>query len=160
MLYMDKTIITPIEWSAPEYTHKARTNDWYWSIGLVALVGMVGALWFHNYIFAIFILVSGVCLILFTLRLPQEVTFVVKETGIGIAREDHPWSEIKGFKIKTDTPYSKLLLLTSKKFLPIYTVPFPPEKSQEIEEFLLKFIQVIEELDESPSMVFMEKLGF
>lgn len=156
---MDEIVITPIEWSAPEYTHKVHTMDWYWSIGLVALAGAVVAIWFHSYIFGIFILISGACLILFTMREPQIMTFSVKTEGLGLGKDTHTWKEVKGFHIKPSAPYSKLLILTSKKFLPVYTIPFPSEISSQLRETLEKVTPNIE-LQESNSMIFMEKIGF
>lgn len=156
---MEEIVITPIEWSAPEYNHKKRSNDWLWSIGLTALVGAVLAVWFHNYVFAIFILISGACLILFTIREPQSITFVVKTEGITIGKDEHIWKDIKGFDIKKGEPYHKLLIMTSKKFLPIYTIPFPSDLSSQLKEALNKVTPKID-LEESRSMVFMEKLGF
>lgn len=156
---MEETVIDTIEWSAPEYTHKERTMDWYWTIGLIALVGAIVAIWFHSYVFGIFILISGACLILFTMREPQIMNFSIKTEGLEIGKDKHTWKEIKGFHIKQSTPYSKLLVMTSKKFLPIYTIPFPPEISSHLREEIEKVTPNIE-LQESNSMLFAEKIGF
>ncbi len=156
---MEEIVINPIEWSAPEYSHKERTMDWFWSIGLIALVGAIIAIWFGNYIFAIFILISGACLILFTLRHPQEITFSVKTEGLTIGKDSYEWKTIKGFHIKRGNPDGKLLILTSKHFLPIYTIPLPENLIQEVGDSLLKIIPNID-LEESRSVLFMEKIGF
>lgn len=156
---MEEIHITPLSWSAPEYSHKTRSIDWFWSIGLVALVGAITAAWFHNYIFAIFILISGACLILFTLRAPHIFTFTIDENGITLEKETYPWKDIKGFSTKQGDPYNKLLILTSKKFLPVYTIPFPSEITTELRESLMKATKNIE-LEESHSVLFMEKIGF
>jgi len=159
---MEEILIRKIQWSTPEYNHKKRTADWFWTIGLVAVIGAGIAIWLHNYVFAIFILVSGACLILFTLREPQDINFSIQTEGFYISKEEHEWKEVKGFHIKAPkkgSPYSKLLILTSKKFLPIYTIPFPTDLTTDIREALDQVSENIE-LEESQSMVFMEKLGF
>lgn len=156
---MEEITLDPIVWSAPEYTHKERSMDWFWTIGLVSLVGALVALWFHNYIFSLFILISGASLILFTLRAPHIFTFTVNTQGITIEKETYTWKDIQGFTIKKSEPSSKLLILTSKKFLPVYTLPFPSEITQTLRESLLKVSKPIE-LEESHSMLFMEKIGF
>jgi len=158
---MEEIKINTIEWSAPEYSHKDRSNDWFWTIGLISVIGCVFAIWFHNYIFAIFILISGFCLIMFTVRPPQEVKFIIESKGLTMGRDSHPWKDIKSFNIKnneSDT-YAKLLIETSKHFLPIYTIPLPKEKANEAKEALLK-VTKRSEIEESQSMLFMEKLGF
>lgn len=158
---MDEIIIDTIEWSAPEYSHKERDNDWFWTIGLITIIACGITIWLHNYVFAIFILLSGFCLVMFTMRPPQEVTFIIETKGLTMGRELHEWKKIKSFNInkKITGDYSKLLIETSKHFLPIYTLPFPKELENNIKENLLKVIPR-SEIHESQSMAFAEKLGF
>ena len=156
---MEEILFTPIEWQAPEYTHKERSADWFWTIGLVALVGALLAIWFHNFVFAIFILISGACLIMFTLRPPEIVTFVVKTESLMIGKDEYLWKKIKGFTIKSGSPYGKLIVLTSKKFLPVYTIPFPPTLADQLRDALPKVTEALD-LQESQSMAFAERIGF
>lgn len=151
--------IERIEWQAPEYTHKERSTDWFWSIGLGALALCIGAVWFHNYVFAIFILISGASLIMFTLRHPQIMTFAIDKEGLIIDKEVHPWNKVKGFRIKDDGIYPKLLVLTAKQFMPMYTIPLVPNIVADVKDTLLKIIPETE-IEESRSTLFMEKIGF
>ncbi len=155
-------IFQTITWSTPEYTHKERSVDFFWTIGLITLVVMVFTLWFHNYLFAVFILVSGACLFLFTIRPPQEITFKIESEKISIGRDSYEWGNIRGFTIKKKKNgelYAKLLIKTSRYFLPVFTIPMPEELTDEVRTALLKVSTPIE-LEESPSMQFMEKIGF
>ena len=157
---MEEIIIEKIEWSAPEYNHKERSPDWLWSIGLVTLVTLVVAIWFKNYLFALFLLISGACLILFTIRHPRIISFSVDTNGLTIGKDKYPWKDLKGFNIKKDDTSPKLLIETKKYFLPVYTLPIPTDKVQELRTSFLKVLPNNETLDESASMQFMEKLGF
>lgn len=158
---MDEIKINTIEWSAPEYTHKERSNDWFWAIGLVTLIACGIAIWLHNYVFSIFLFISGVTLIMFTLRHPQDVTYIIETDGLTMGKDLHTWKSIKSFNIKKNDSddYAKLMIETSKYFLPIYTIPLPKDMIDSTKETLLKVIPR-SEIDESKSMVFMEKLGF
>ncbi len=158
---MDEIKLNTIEWSAPEYSHKERDNDWFWTIGLITIIAFGIAIWLHNYIFAIFIFLCGATLIMFTMRPPQIATFTIETSGLTMGRDKHTWKSVKSFNIinKDSDEYAKLLIETSKHFLPIYTLPFPKEKQNEIKENLLKVIPR-SEINESQSMLFMEKLGF
>ncbi|MFA6515156.1 MAG: hypothetical protein WCT42_02740 [Candidatus Paceibacterota bacterium] len=158
---MDEIIINTIKWSAPEYNHKERGNDWFWALGLITIVACGIAIWLHNYVFAIFLLISGGCLIMFTLRHPQDANFIIETKGLTMGKDFHTWKSIKSFNVKNNEadPYGKLLIETSKHFLPIYTIPFPKELESQIKETLLKVLPRTE-IDESKSMVFAEKLGF
>lgn len=158
---MNEIKIDTIEWSAPEYSHKERTNDWFWAIGLITIIACGITIWLHNYIFAIFIFISGSTLIMFTMREPEEVTFIIENSGMTLGRELHEWNKIKSFNIKNNEKdiYAKLLIETTKHFLPIYTLPLPKDKVNEVKETLQKIIPQ-SEIQESQSMLFMEKLGF
>ncbi len=158
---MEEIKINEIEWSVPEYSHKERNNDWFWTIGLVTLVACGIAIWFHNFVFAIFLLISGGCLIMFTMRPPQDVTYIIETKGLSMGKDLHEWKKIKSFNIKNEEKdaMAKLLIETSKHFLPIYTIPLPKENVEKVKETLLK-VTTRSEINESQSMLFMEKLGF
>ena len=158
---MDEIIINTIEWQAPEYSHKERDNDWFWTIGLITIVACGIAVWLHNYVFAVFLLISGASLILFTFRPPHDVTYKIETKGLTMGKDLYEWKVIKSFNIKKNEKdiYDKLMVETSKYFLPIYTIPLPKELMSEVKENILKVIPR-SEIDESKSMVFMEKLGF
>lgn len=155
---MDEITLETITWSAPEYTHKEQSVDFFWSIGIVTIIVCGLALWFNNYLFAVFILVAGASLVLFTIRPPQEMSYVIQTEGLSINKDLHTWKSIKGFAIKKNKPYAKLLVQTNKYFLPVFTIPLPQELLEEVRESLTKVIPAIE-LEESRSMQFMEKIG-
>lgn len=157
---MEEINLNKIEWSAPEYDHEEKSNDWFWTIGLITLVSVIISLWLSNYIFAIFLAISGASLILFTLRHPQEVTYTIENEGLSMGKDKYEWKNIKSFYIiKKNKDNSKLLIETNKYFLPVYTIPMPTELTYEVKENLLKVLPS-KELGESKSMLFMEKLGF
>lgn len=157
---MEKIILDTITWSTPEYSHKERSNDWFWTIGLIAVVGCGIALWFHNYIFAIFIILAGASLIMFNIRKPEEITFTIETEGLTMGREAYPWKNIKSFNIKEkdSDEYAKLLIETKKHFLPIYTIILPKEMVEQVKKNLIKVIPA-SEINESQSMIFAEKIG-
>jgi len=158
---MNEIILETISWSAPEYSHEEKGNDWFWSIGVITIVAFGIALWFHSYIFAIFLLLAGASLILFTLRHPSEVTYIIETKGLTMGRDFYEWSKIKSFNFKKidDQNYDKLLIETTKYFLPVYTIPIHKGKEDQVKKNLILLIPK-SEIQESPSMAFAEKLGF
>ena len=156
---MDEIILDKIEWSAPEYKHKEKSVDFLWTIGVIAIVLSGGAIWLHNYLFAVFVLISGASLILFSVRHPDEVHFIIETSGITLGKDKYPWKKIKGFHIKKEEDYAVLLIELNKYLLPIYTIPIESDQIPATRESLLKVIPNIE-LAESKSMKFMEKIGF
>ena len=157
---MDEIIINKIEWSTLEHEHKEHSIDWFWTIGLITLISCGASLWFGNYLFSIFIFISGISLILVSVRHPQEMNFIMETKGLTMGRNYFEWKEIKGFNIIKNEENDKLLIQTSKYFLPVYTISIPKNLTEEIKESLLKIVPSSNEIKEYPSMQFMEKLGF
>ncbi len=156
---MEEIILDKIEWSAPEYKHEEKSMDFIWTIGLASIVACIIAIWLHNYLFSIFIFISGCSLILFSIRHPQEITFSIETDGFSMGKDTYTWKKIKGFNIKKENNNVNLLIELDKYLLPVYTVPLPLELVEKIRESLIKVIPNIE-LEESKSMKFVEKIGF
>lgn len=157
---MDEIIINKIEWSTLEHEHKEHSVDWFWAIGLITIISCVISIWLSNYLFSIFILISGASLILVSIRHPQEMTFIIETKGLTMGRNSFLWKDIKGFNIIRGEENDKLLIQTTKYFLPVYTISIPKNLTEEIKVSLLKIIPSNSEIKESPSMQFVEKLGF
>lgn len=155
----EEETINKIEWTALEYNHKEHSVDWYWAIGLITLALIISTVWMKSYLFAFFIFISGISLVFFSLRHPQEVTFLIEKGGLRMGRDKYSWEKIKGFNIVKRDEQNKLLIEIDKYFLPVYTIPIPDELVAEIKESLLKIKPVLS-LEESKSMQFVEKLGF
>ena len=156
---MEEIILEKIEWQAPEYKHKNKSVDFIWTIGLVALVMLGLAIWQANYVFAVFIFISGCTLILFSIREPDNINFVIETSGLSLGKDKYEWKKIKGFHVKKENNEAILLIEINKYFLPVYTISLPIELADTVKESLMKVTLNIE-LEESKSMKFMEKLGF
>jgi hypothetical protein len=76
-----------------------------------------------------------------------------------LGRDKYSWKKIEGFHIKKHHPYDKLMVVTTNRFLPLYTIPLPTDLTNEVKETLILVIPNIE-MEESQSTLFMEKLGF
>ena len=155
----EEITINKIEWKALEYNHKEHSVDWYWAVGLITLVICAVAIWTKSYLFGVFILIAGASLALFNIRHPQEFDVSIETSGLIMGKDKYEWKSIKSFNIKKSENTSKLLIETSKHFLPVYTIPIPNELIPEVKESLLKVLPM-SDLNESQSLQFMEKLGF
>lgn len=158
---MKEKKIETINWIAPEYLHKEHSNDWFWTIGLVAIAGTIAAIWFESYVFAIFIFISGVSLIMFTVKQPRIFEFKIDDNGLMVNKEEFPWKNLKSFNTKEieGGDFDKLLIETNKSFLPIYTFFTPKEITDQIKKELSKVIKK-SDIDESRTIQFAEKMGF
>jgi len=154
----EKIILETITWSAPEYLHAPKSNDWLWTIGIVAVVGAVLAFWLKNPLFGIFILLSATVLIMFRVRVPKDISYEINSDGLKMQSKLIPFKKVKGFTIKDEYPNAKLLIEINTNFLPIQSIPIPQELARKIDTELKKIIPVLE-LNESQLIQFADKLG-
>ncbi|MEA3399404.1 MAG: hypothetical protein U9R00_02745 [Patescibacteria group bacterium] len=155
----EKIDIKNIKWLAPEYNHIEKSNDWLWAIGLIALILAIISFWRGNALFGIFILLAGTVLIMFSVRKPQEVEFEINDKEIKVGDKMYFYQKITGFTIEEDEPYNKLIIETTRNFIPVQIIPVPIDISPQIKEELLKIITE-KNLKEPRAVQFMEKLGF
>lgn len=156
---MDEGKSQNISWSAPEYAHNTKSVDFLWGVGLLGLAGAIAAIFFGNYIFAIFIILSATMLVIFATRHPKEANFEINKEGVVFDKELHKYKNIKGFKIRDGNPYSKLIINTNRYFLPIYVLPLPHDIEEEVYATLSQVTKE-EDIDETHSSKFMTKIGF
>lgn len=156
---MENEKINKIEWKALEYEHKEHTIDWFWTVGLITIISFIVAIWTHNYLFGVFLLISGFCLILLSIQEPREISYSINNRGLTIGKNIYLWKNLKGFDIKKGQGKIKFLIEIDKYFLPKYSFIVPGELADEIKDSMLKFIPRIE-IEESKSVMFMDKLGF
>ncbi len=146
-----------MHWTAPSHTHSMRSTDWMWGIGLLALVGAGVTFYFHNYVFGIFILISGVVMIMMYSQPSVEIPFEINTDGIKVGNTLHEYKNLNGFTVK-DKPREILMIETKTYFLPIITIPLQEHSANTIRAVLSQVLTELE-LQESRSMQFAERIG-
>jgi hypothetical protein len=145
-----------ISWTVFEYEHKDRTNDWFWALGIIAVSAAVAAIIYKNYFFAVLILLGLTLLAGLSLRKPKEIDIELNERGVVVDELLYPYKTLKSFFADED----KLLLHSSRLFMPIITLHFDKKTSaKEIGEYLKKYLPE-EEMEEPFTNRLMEVLGF
>lgn len=131
------------EWSAHEYEHKERSQDWFWAVGIISFSIAIVAAIMGNMIFGILVLVSVFALALFINRPPDDVRVVVDEKGITRGKVRYPYSTLESYWIDTEHSHPKIILRSEKLLMPLIIVPLgdnaDPEKLDELlEQFMEK----------------------
>ncbi|MFA6397619.1 MAG: hypothetical protein WDK96_02100 [Candidatus Paceibacterota bacterium] len=150
------------EWNSYEFIHKEKKVDWYWALGIIAISGTIISIIYKNYIFAIFIVLASTALAFFGSKPPEIITIKIDRKGIKIQDLLYSYKNIKSFWVNKSE--DKLILDSSRAFMPIMVIPTKDINGVEIEEdelrdFLLQFLKE-EETKEPMSQKFMDYLGF
>lgn len=149
-----------IEWSAHEYEHSEKSPDWFWGLGLVALVIAVGAIFFNNVLLAIVVLLAATMIGFYGARHPDRFDFAVTPRGIIVHDQLYPYQTLESFWIDDINPHRPKLLVKSKKMLvPLIVIPLEDIDIEDVHSYLLQYLPEIEDAEPLAHRLF-ELVGF
>lgn len=139
-----------MEWHSPEHNFDRKSADWYWILGAITLAAAFLAIFFHNIIFGIFILLAGAIVGILSYHDTPIVPITLSAAGISIGRNLYMFKSLDSFWIETDHLHGPHIFLKSRSNLrPLITVPINDEVDlDDVREVLLHFLDE-EYLEES-----------
>jgi hypothetical protein len=155
-----KTLLPLIKWEAEEYDYIPKSNNWFWSVGIITIGIAMASIFLNNILFAVLVVLGGVTIILYGARRPRKVVFSIIPRGVQIENRLFPFENLKSFWIHYEPPYKKLLTIEPKKLLmPVISVPLGDINPNTIREHLLKFLKE-ERREESFIQTIIRLIGF
>ncbi len=149
-----------ISWQIEEYSHREKTPDWYWALGVIAIAGAIVATILHDVLFAIIIIMGAIMLGYYASREPEIIEIAINEEGIIIRNFFYPFDKIKGFTVEEHALGSKLLLETTRAIAPVISISIPDTLDTEGLNELLKTKLTEKKLSHPVSHRLMEHIGF
>jgi hypothetical protein len=148
-----------IEWTMPEYNEKERNNDWFWALGVIVVASSITSIIFGSYFFAVFIVLSGILIVMFALKKPDMVSYELNEKGLQIRNRLFPYEEIKSFWVQKETKPT-LFIKSGRLFMPVISMPIESSLADEIKNKMIENQIIEEEMKEHFSEKIMEYIGF
>lgn len=131
----------PFQWQELEYQNKERPQDWYWAIAVITVASSLGAVIFVNIIFALFILLAGGTLILFSLRDPDVITVNIDRRGVAVNDKLYPFNVFDSFWIEERENPSVIILKSEQVYSPLILIPIAEEiDPDEVREYLVEYL--------------------
>jgi hypothetical protein len=134
-----------ISWQVVTHDHKDRTPDWYWGLGLGALVAAGLSLFFGNVLFALILLIGAGSIAALVFRGPREHWVRIDSRGISMDGTVYRYSSIHSFWIEHlhhDEREPRLLLSTSGIFSPQIVIPLGnTTRAQNVRTMLKRFVE-------------------
>ncbi len=149
----------PIQWVAPEYSHKVKTVDWFWAVGIISISLAGVAIIFNNVLLAIFILLGTFTLSLYAHRVPLEVKYEINEKGILSGNTLYPYRSLESFWVETNHHEPRLYIHSKRVMVPHITILLGDINPDIVEQYLSKYLHQ-EEYVEPLSHRLLEYLGF
>ncbi|HYF12869.1 MAG TPA: hypothetical protein VD928_01030 [Candidatus Paceibacterota bacterium] len=131
-----------LSWSVTTHEHKERSMDWYWALGLLALVGIGIAVFFNNILLAIIIAIGAGSIGALALRGPREHTVRIDDRGLSLDGTRYRWDAIYSFWVEHDEEYPKLFITMRGVLMPHLTLTLDNRAQGEaVREHLRNYVE-------------------
>ncbi len=148
-----------ISWNAPEHHHIEKNNDWYWAVSIITITAASLAFIFSNFMFGILILVSSFALVVHASKKPKMILCEINDRGVVIDSTLYPFLHLESFWIDAHMRPSKIILKSTKTFMPYITVQIEEVDPEKVRDILLNYIAETEHIEPLSQKIF-EVLGF
>ena len=149
-------------WESPEFVYREKKVDWFWWVGAIGVAAIVGAVLTKNYVFAVFLLIATVMVIIYARRKPDILTIELSDQGIKIGSDFIHYDVLDAFWVTNElTPDGNHLIIHSQsRRLPLDIITLTDEMNPvAIREFLVGRIPEYE-MKEGYLQKFLHKIGF
>ncbi len=109
-------------WSVTTHEHRERSTDWYWGLGLIAIVGAGAAVFFSNVLLAVIVLLGLGSIGFLAARGPREHLIKIDARGLSIDGTRHPWESVVSFWVEHETDTPRLFLSMKGALMPFVSL--------------------------------------
>ncbi|HEY4494762.1 MAG TPA: hypothetical protein VJC02_01515 [Candidatus Paceibacterota bacterium] len=148
-----------ISWDAPEHHHTEKNNDWYWAVGIITFTSTALAFIFGNVMFGILIIIGVFSLLVHAAKKPDMVHVEINDRGIVVDKTLYTFLNLESFWIDAHVEPAKIILKSTKTFMPYVTIYITDVDKEKVREILLKYIAETEH-SEPLSQIILERFGF
>lgn len=93
-------MIKEIRWRSPEFRYYKKGLAWYWLTVIAALVLLIAAVWFSNFLFAFFVIIAELLIIFWGQKKPSEIEFKLDDRGLAVGdKKFYPYEALSGFAV-------------------------------------------------------------
>ena len=139
-----------ISWEVLTHVHRERTNDWYWALGLIAVVAAGLSIWLGNLLFGILILLCAGSIGALAMRGPREHSVEINSRGISVDGTLYPYRTLKSFWVDANPEYPRLFITTGGIITPHMALPLDDANHAEVVRAYL--YPRLEEVEQEPHL--------
>lgn len=134
---------TILEWISPEHHFDKKANDWYWILGVITLGASVLAFYFDDFLFGIFIIITGLTIGMLSYRETKTVPIKITTKGMVFGKFLYPWMSFRSFWIEDEHVHgARILMHPTSSYLPLTVIPINEEIDlNDVRETLLEFLE-------------------
>ena len=132
---MAKTL-KPVTWQAEEYISKEHNAGWYVGLAVITLALSALAIWLQGWTFLALIIISVITILVFALRPPRTIDYLIDNEGITEGKMKHNFSDFRAFGILQEGSHYSAILIPKKRFGMSVKVYFPEGSGEAIVDLL------------------------
>jgi len=148
-----------ISWTTKEHFASQKSNDWYWSVGIITLTLAIISFFMDNIVASILVIVAGFTLVLHVSLGARDVYCEINDRGIIYDKHFYPFLNLDSFCVPHDETPPRLLLKSNGSLAPLVVIYIDEVDPEKVREIMLKYIAEVE-MRESLPKKFLEWLGF
>jgi hypothetical protein len=135
-----------ISWNVVTHEHRERTSDWYWALGVLAVIGIGLSIYFSNVLLALIILIGASCIGVLVSRGPREHLVVVDKRGVHVDGTLYAYRSLHSFWVEEDVAEPRLFLTTAGWVVPHLTLPLTDRAlAHEVHKYLKDKLDEVEQ---------------
>ena len=121
-----------ITWEAEEYITKEHHGWWYFGLFIVTVGLGALAVWLQGWTFLALIIVSAITVLVFNLRPPRKIKYLLNSDGLTEGKIKHPFDNFRAFGILKEDSHYCAVLIPKKRFGINVKVYFPEGSGEAI----------------------------
>lgn len=137
--------LSEISWQAPEFEYREKTVSWYWLSIILAVLVLAVAIWQKNFLFAVFVILAEILILVWANREPTTLEYRLNERGLDIGKsKSYTYGEIESFGVRENggEKWSELVFTFKKSLRPPLKTSLPthllPQVKKALETILLE----------------------
>lgn len=149
-----------MEWDVPEYHHQEKNSNWFAAAIVIAGSLIAVEFMFNQFVLIALTVTATAAFLLVAKREPNMMRVEIKKTGIRAGNMFYPFANLDGFAVIDHPHEHKILLESTKAFMPIIVVPIARDIDLEVLHDQLAEFLPVKELREPLGHILFERLGF
>ncbi len=105
----NETIV--FSWIVPEFEYKEKKKDWFWLLGIGAVLLIGFGIFTKNYLFCFLVAIGSFLMVKTAHDQPEELTIEISERGIRYHKELFPYEKVFQFWIADSEKGGHILIL-------------------------------------------------
>lgn len=131
-----------VVWETLEYAHHEHSADWYWGLGLSAVLFFGFGIYLHDVLFSAVVIIAALGILVYAFRMPDMITVELGRRGIQMGNELYPYVTLDSFWLMPVEFDRRIIIKSHKKFMSWIVIPVSDEVDPHlVRDYLLQHIR-------------------